>query len=89
MKILAWIITSINVMFGLNAFLNAVGLLRSSKYGQGATWFVALLFLGLGAYSIFGLVTDNNTKQALWLSLSPSLVAVVVMFFTLIMGRWQ
>lgn len=89
MRVIAWIIAIINALFGLNALLNAVGILQSSKYGTGTTWFVAPLFTGLAAWSLYTLLGGGSAKQALWLGLAPWLIAVVVMFFSLVFGNWQ
>lgn len=89
MRVVAWIIAIINALFGLNALLNALGILQSSKYGNGTTWFVALLFTGLAAWSLYTLFGGGSARQALWLGLAPWLIALVVMFFTLALGNWQ
>lgn len=53
MKYLVWLISSVNVYFGLRCFLNAIHVLKTSKYSQGTTVLFAVLFLGLGAAGFY------------------------------------
>lgn len=87
MRVLAWIVTGLNLWFALSTLFNAID--RNSKYSLGMTWFVGLLFLGLGAYGVYALLHQVPAKHALWIGVAPWLLLVVVMFLQLALGNWQ
>jgi hypothetical protein len=89
MKIFIWLLTAVNLYFGSNAALNALGVLRSSKYSKGATIAYAIIFLGMGAFGAYTAWTSSNLKLGLWIALGPWLLMLVVMFFTLILSNPQ
>ena len=43
MKIFIWLLTALNLYFGANAALNALGVLRTSKFSKGATIAYAII----------------------------------------------
>ena len=87
MKIAAWIMTGINLLFALRVLLSAFD--GSSKYSPGMTWLTAIVFLGLGAYGAYALLTGFPAKKALWIGVAPWLTLIVVMFIQLVTGDWQ
>ena len=88
MKPLAWLISAVNVYFGLRCLLNAVHVLHTSKYSQTSTVIFAILFLGLGAAGVYFLIARNEPKLALWISLGPWVLALVVLFITMVTSRY-
>ena len=89
MKIFIWLMTAVNLYFGGNAALNALGILRTSKYSKGATIVYAIIFLAMGAFGAYAAWTSNNLKLGLWIAFGPWLLMLVVMFFTLILSNPQ
>ena len=89
MKILAWLLSGINVYFGLRCLLNAVGVLQTSKYSQTTTVIFAVLFLGLGAAGFYCSIVRHDAKLALLVSLGPWLLALVVLLFTMMTSSYQ
>lgn len=87
MRVLAWIMTGLNLLFALNTLFNAIN--RNSKYSLGMTWFAGLLFLGLGAYGVYALLHHVPAKNALLIGLAPWVLTIVVMVLQLSFGNWQ
>ena len=89
MKYLVWLISAVNVYFGLRASLNAIGVLQTSKYSQAATVIFAILFLGLGAAGFYISVAKNNPKLALLVAFGPWVLALVVLFITMVTSDYK
>ena len=89
MKFFVWLISTVNVYFGLRCFLNAIHVLQTSKYSQTTTVIFAILFLGLGAAGFYLTIARNEPKLALLVCFGPWLLAVVVLFVTMITSSHQ
>jgi hypothetical protein len=89
MKILVWLISAVNLYLGLRCFLNAIHVLHTSKYSQTTTVIFAVLFLGLGAAGFFFTLARHEPRLALLLSFGPWVLAVVVLFLTMIFSSHQ
>lgn len=89
MKFLVWLISAVNVYFGLRCFLNAIHVLHTSKYSQTTTVIFAILFLGLGAAGFYVSIARHEPKLALLICFGPWLLAAVVMFLTMIFSNHQ
>jgi len=88
MKLLAWLISLVNVYLGMRCLLNAVHVLHTSKYSQTTTVIFAVLFLGLGAAGVYFLLARNDPKHAVLISLGPWVLALVVLFITMVTSRY-
>jgi hypothetical protein len=87
MKVVAWLMTAVNLLFGLRAAFSAAT--GDSKYSIGMTWLAGLLFLALGGYAVWALLGGKPARTALWSGVAPWLTLVVVMFIQLVVGdRW-
>jgi hypothetical protein len=89
MKFIVWLISAVNVYFGLRCFLNAIGVLQTSKYSQTSTVIFAILFLGLGAAGFYVSIFQGNAKLALLISFGPWVLGFVVLFLSMITGKYQ
>lgn len=89
MKFIVWLISAVNVYFGLRCFLNAIHVLHTSKYSQTTTVNFAILFLGLGAAGFYLTIVCNEPKLALLICFGPWLLAAVVLFITMITSNHQ
>jgi hypothetical protein len=89
MKFLAWLISAVNVYFGLRNFLNAIHVLQTAKYSQTTTVIFAILFLGLGAAGFYVSIFQGNQKLALLLGFGPWVLTVVILFFAMITGDYK
>ncbi len=87
MKVFALLFAAVNIYLGARCFLNLVGVLQTSKYGTGTTALFAVLFLGFAAAAVWFAFWGNNPKLAFWLGFGPWALALVVMFFTLILSN--
>jgi hypothetical protein len=89
MKIIVWLVSGLNVLFGFRALLNAIGILQTSKYSQATTVIFAILFLVLGAAGFYVTIAKNNAKLGLAVSIGPWLLAVVVLFITMVTSDYK
>jgi len=79
----------VNVYLGLRALLNAIGVLQTSKYSQATTVIFAVLFLGLGAAGFYVSIVKHNPKLGLMVAFGPWVLALVVLFITMITSDYK
>jgi hypothetical protein len=89
MKFFVWIIIAINIYFGLDAFLSAIGVLQSSKYSRTATIVFALLFLGMGIGGLYVALVKHNFKTALWLGIGPWILALIFLLINMMTADYK
>lgn len=89
MKALVVALSAVNLYLGTRCLLNVVGVLHTSKYAPATTAIFAVLFLGFAAASIWFAFWGGNLKLALWLSVGPWALALMVLFFTMILSSHQ
>ena len=89
MKYFVWLISAVNVYFGLRCFLNAIHVLHTSKYSQSTTVIFAVLFLGIGAAGFYFSMAKHDPKLAVLLAFGPWVLALVILFITLVTSRYQ
>ena len=89
MKYVVWIISALNVYFGLRCFLNAIHVLHTAKYSQTTTVLFAILFLALGAAGFYVTIGMGNPRLGLLVSVGPWLLAIVILFLAMVTGRQQ
>ena len=89
MKFLVWLICALNVYLGLRCFLNAIHVLHTSKYSQTTTVIFAVLFLGLGAAGLYFSIFKPNMKLALLIAFGPWVLALAILFLSMLTGRYQ
>jgi hypothetical protein len=88
-KFLVVALSAVNLYLGTRCLLNVVGVLQTSKYAPGTTAIFAVLFLGFAAASLWFAFWGNNLKLAVWLSVGPWVLALAVLFFSMIFSRHQ
>jgi hypothetical protein len=89
MKFFVWLISAVNVYFGLRCSLNAIGVLQTSKYSQTSTVIFAILFLSLGIAGFYVSIFQGHPKLALLISFGPWVLGFVILFVSLITGKQQ
>jgi hypothetical protein len=89
MKFLVWLICAVDVYLGFRCFLNAIHVLHTSKYSQTTTVIFAVLFLGLGAAGFYFSIFKSNPQLALLIAFGPWVLALVVLFITMITSNYQ
>ena len=88
MKFLVWLICAVNVYLGVRCFLNAVHVLHTSKYSQTTTVIFAVLFLGLSSVGLYFSILKPNMKLALWIAFGPWVLALAVLFITMVTSKY-
>jgi len=89
MKFLVWLISAVNAYLGSRCFLNAIHVLHTSKYSQTTTVIFAVLFLGLGAAGFYFSIAKNDPKLGLLIAFGPWVLALVVLFITMVTSKYQ
>jgi hypothetical protein len=89
MKVFVWLMSAVNLYFGLRALLNAVGILQTSKYAQTTTVIFAVLFLLLGAAGFYFTSAKHNPKLGLLIAFGPWALAAVVLFVQMTTSKHQ
>ena len=88
MKYLVWLISGVNVYFGIRCFLNAVHVLHTSKYSQATTVIFALLFLALGGAGFYFSLARGDNKVGLWISFGPWVLGLVILFISMVTSKY-
>ncbi len=73
----------------MRCFLNAIGVLQTGKYGQATTIIFAVLFTGLGALALYFLHVRHDNRMALLTAIGPWILAILVLFITMLTSRYQ
>lgn len=89
MKNLVWFISAVNVYLGLRCFLNAIHVLHTGKYSQTTTVIFAVLFLVLGAAGFYLTIFRNDSKLALLVAFGPWVLGLLILFISMVTGRYQ
>lgn len=88
-KLLAWIISSINVYIGIRFMLNVLHVLQTSKYSKTATFIYAILFLCMGLLGIYFSCIKHNNGPALWIGIAPWVLALIFLFINMLTGDYK
>jgi hypothetical protein len=89
MKFFVWLISAVNVYLGMRCFLNAIHVLHTSKYSQSTTVIFAILFLGLGAAGFYFSIARSAPKLSLLIAFGPWLLALIILFITMVTSKYQ
>lgn len=89
MKVLVWLLSALNLYFGLRCVLNAIHVLHTSKYSQTTTVCLAVLFLGLGAAGLYCAIARNDPRLGLLIALGPWVLGVVFLLITMLTSSYQ
>jgi hypothetical protein len=89
MKFFTWAISAVNIYFGIYCFLNVIRVLRSSKYSKTATLVFAILFLCMGAGSIYFLLLNHSVTFAFWLGIGPWILTLLFLLINMMTGDYK
>lgn len=89
MKYLIWILSVLNIYFGVRNLLNSIGLLQDSKYSQGATTTFAILFTGMGITGLYLSLVQKNNKLALIVEIGPWILALLFLLFIMLTSDYH
>lgn len=88
MKILIWLLAILHIGLGLRNLLNVAGVLQTSKYAPQSTLLFGLLFLAMGGAALYLMLVRGQLKPAVWISLGPWILALVVMVIQLMTVKY-
>jgi len=89
MRILVWLLSTLNLYFGSRCLLNAIHVLHTSKYSQTTTVIFAVLFLGLGAAGFYCTIARNDPKLGLLIALGPWILGLLLLLITMLTSNYQ
>jgi hypothetical protein len=89
MKFIVWLISAVNVYFGLRCFLNVINVLQTSKYSQTTTGIFAFLFLSLGAAGFYFTIARSEPKLGLLIAFGPWVLALAVLFVVMATSKYR
>ena len=86
MKYVVYIFSVINLYAGARFLLNALGILQTSKYGQGSNVFFATTLISAGVAAFYFSITKQNHSMALLIDASPWILTLLLLVANLIFG---
>ena len=89
MKIIIWILSIINIYFGGRNFLNAIYVLKDSKYAQSTNVVFAIIFLSMGILGLYFALVKHNYKIALMIEVGPWILGILVILFMMMTGDYR
>ena len=89
MKWMAWVITLLNIYFGLYFLLNAFNILKSSKYSTTSNIVFAIVFLLMSGFAIYFLWNKADYKNALIAAGGPWLISLLFLLYTMLTGDYK
>jgi hypothetical protein len=89
MKVIAGLLLLLDAYIGIRFLLNMIGVLQTSKYSKNATAFYAILFTVLAIAGIYFLFIKPNKQWALWISIAPWALMLLILFITMITSDYK
>ena len=89
MKYFIWLISLVNVYFGITSLLNVFHILQNSKYSQASTAFFAVLFLCLGFGGFYFSILKTSYKLALLIGLGPWVISLILLLITMLTSDYK
>lgn len=88
-KIFAWLFVAFNLYMGGDFFLNAIGVLQTSKYSASATWIYAIVLLLMGGAGAYFCAFKGECKTALWIGAAAWVVIFLSLLGNMIFGKYN
>ena len=76
----------INLYAGARFLLNALGILQTSKYGQGSNVFFATTLISAAVLAFYFSIAKQNHSPALLIDASPWILTLLLLVANLIFG---
>lgn len=89
MKMFIIMMSLINAFLGMKYLCNAAGILQNSKYARTTDGIFAFILLLMCAGSLYLLWGHHNDRWALVVALGPWIVIGLVIFFSMVFGKYQ
>jgi hypothetical protein len=89
MKWMAWLITLINIYFGVYFLLNVFNILKSSKYSPSSNVVFAIIFLAMSAIAIYLVWYKVDYKAALMAAGGPWLISLLFLLFNMLVSDYK
>lgn len=86
MRYVVYIFSVINLYAGARFLLNALGILQTSKYGQGSNIFFAITLTTAGVVAFYFSVARQNQSLALLIDAGPWIITLLLLVANLIFG---
>ena len=89
MKVIAGLLLLLDAYIGIRFLLNVIGILQTTKYSKNATVVYAILFTGLAMVGIYFLFIKPDKQIALWISIAPWVLMLLILFITMITSDYK
>ena len=86
MRYVVYIFSVINLYAGARFLLNALGILQTSKYGQGANVFFATTLITAGVLALYLSIARQSHSLAFLVDASPWIITLLLLVANLIFG---
>ena len=86
MRFVVYVFSVINLYAGTRFLLNALGILQTSKYGQGSNIFFAITLTTAGVVALYFSIARQSHSLALLIDASPWLLTLILLIANLIFG---
>ena len=86
MRYVVYIFSAINLYAGVRFLLNALGVLQTSKYGQGSNVFFAITLTTAGVVALYISIARQNHSLALLIDATPWILTLILLVANLIFG---
>lgn len=88
-KIIASLFLLADAYIGIRFLLNSLQILQTSKYGKGATLLYGIVFTALAAAGIYFLFFRHQTRWALWISVGPWLLLLLIQLAAMLFSDYK
>jgi len=89
MNYLVYLFSAINLYAGIRFLLNALGILQTSKYGQGSNIFFAVTLIGAGIAALYLSIVRQNQSLALLVDAIPWILTILLVVGNMIFGDYR
>ena len=89
MKYLAYLFSAINLYAGVRFLLNVLGILQTSKYGQGSNIFFAVTLIGASIAALYISIARGNQSLALLVNAIPWILTILLVVGNMIFGDYR
>ena len=89
MRYVVYLFSAINLYAGTRFLLNALGILQTSKYGQGSNVFFAITLTTAGIVAFYFSIARQNHSLALLIDAGPWLLTLILLVANMIFGDYK
>ena len=89
MRYVVYILSVTNLYAGARFLLNALGILQTSKYGQGSNVFFGITLTTAGVVALYVSIARQNHSLGLLIDASPWILTLLLLVANMIFGDYK